>query len=369
MAKLVPSAVTDNGTAAELSFGFVEWLSSPILFLDDTVQDMFIYKFVIGLERMGTALDAALAKIRDDSPRSTGVLRAQLRNVVACMRADGGAAADSFKVQAADTYEVAYGGFPTGAGIDDVYDWMGALRGRHLVTAAGGYGIYGDISRALSDRFDPAVALVVGGPFEMVAKGIMAAVPADEGALIADLPKSELAAELSAWLRRVLPIPDELAEYAATRTSALLALLRLLKDSSSGEAILVTPANIVTVIEHHEAARLVIGNNVGGTVALNMVVEILRLALNSPVKSVALGQLATGMAALADLLPALRSDVIYTVARAREGVGRTWGITATSRAPGAAHLGHHRTQGRPQVRLSQTESGYTVPQAGRVGRL
>ena len=61
--------------------------------------------------------------------------------------------------------------------------------------------------------------------------------------------------------------------------------------------------------------------------------------------------------------------VIYTVARAREGVGRTWGITATSRAPGAAHLGHHRTQGRPQVRLSHTESGYTVPQAGRVGRL
>ena len=59
LAKLVPSAVTDNGTAAELSFGFVEWLSSPILFLDDTVQDMFIYKFVIGLERMGTALARA----------------------------------------------------------------------------------------------------------------------------------------------------------------------------------------------------------------------------------------------------------------------------------------------------------------------
>ena len=86
LAKLVPSAVTDNGTAAELSFGFVEWLSSPIHFLDDTVQDMFIYKFVIVLERMGMALDAALAKIKDDSPRSAGVLRAQLRNVVSFMR-------------------------------------------------------------------------------------------------------------------------------------------------------------------------------------------------------------------------------------------------------------------------------------------
>ena len=67
--------------------------------------------------------------------------------------------------------------------------------------------------------------------------------------------------------------------------------------------------------------------------------------------------------------PEALHHVIDMVARAREGVGRTWGITATSRAPGAAHLGHHRTQGRPQVRLSQTESGYTVPQAGRVGRL
>ena len=142
LAKLVPSACSDNGTAAELSFGFVEWLSSPILFLDDTVRDMFVYQFLIGLERMGNALDSALAKIKDDAPRSAGVLRAQLRNVVTIIRAAGGPNADIFTVHDSDTYEVAAGAFPTGAGIDDVYDWVGTLRGKHLVTELGSYGVY-----------------------------------------------------------------------------------------------------------------------------------------------------------------------------------------------------------------------------------
>ena len=87
----MPAAANDNGTAAELTFGFAEWLSSPILFLDDTVQNMLVYKFLVGLERMGKALDCALSKIKDDTPRSAGVLRAQLRNAAATMRIDGGA--------------------------------------------------------------------------------------------------------------------------------------------------------------------------------------------------------------------------------------------------------------------------------------
>ena len=86
LAKLVPSACSDNGTAAELTFGFVEWLSSPILFLDDTVQDMFVYQFLIGLERMGNALDSALAKIKDDAcPREC-----QVRGSAACSTSQRG---------------------------------------------------------------------------------------------------------------------------------------------------------------------------------------------------------------------------------------------------------------------------------------
>ena len=90
----------EPGTAAELSFGFIEWLSSLVLFLDDTVQDVFIYQFLIGLERVGNALDCALAKIKEDTPRSAGVLRAQLRNAVAIIRAACGVNADIFTVRA-----------------------------------------------------------------------------------------------------------------------------------------------------------------------------------------------------------------------------------------------------------------------------
>jgi hypothetical protein len=111
-------------------------------------------------------------------------------------------------------------------------------------------------------------------------------------------------------LRRALPVPDEIAEYTPTRTGARLALRRLLKASSTGQAILVTPANVSCVIQHHEVAKLVVGVNVGGLVALNLVIELLRLAIGSAVTTVALGQLTSGMAALEDLLPSLRSDRI-----------------------------------------------------------
>jgi hypothetical protein len=53
-----------------------------------------------------------------------------------------------------------------------------------------------------------------------------------------------------------------------------------------------------------------VGVNVGGLVALNLVIELLRLAIGSAVTTVALGQLTSGMAALEDLLPSLRSDRI-----------------------------------------------------------
>ena len=44
---------------------------------------------------------------------------------------------------------------------------------------------------------------------------------------------------------------------------------------------------------------------------------------------------------------------------AGSGGRRCSGITATSRAAGAAHLGHHSPHTVPQVRLSHTAGGFT----------
>ena len=181
-------------------------------------------------------------------------------------------------------------------------------RYKDLEAAAETNFIYGDLSVMLGNRFDHEVALVSGGCFDKLAKAITTSLNPDEKDMYMALDAAEGAVEIAAWLRRALPFPDDISEYGATRTSALLALRRLLKESNSGHALLVTPVNVVNVIQHHEAAKLVVGANTGGVVALNMVIELLRLALNTSITTVALGQLATGMAALGDLLPSLRSD-------------------------------------------------------------
>jgi len=58
------------------------------------------------------------------------------------------------------------------------------------------------------------------------------------------------------------------------RITKLLALRRILVQSRSGSPLIVTPSNVLTVIQHHEAAKLVVGVNMGGIVALNMLVEV-----------------------------------------------------------------------------------------------
>ena len=78
------------------------------------------------------------------------------------------------------------------------------------------------------------------------------------------------------------------------------------------------------MIQHHGAAKLVIGNNVGGLVALNMVIELLRLSLRTSVTSGGADpSSATGMAALNDLLPAN----IKLAGRGRREVEITMGLS------------------------------------------
>ena len=79
LAKLLPGLVTDNGTAAVVSFALVEWLVTPFIRQESAASLLLIYANVLGWERMGVALDRALSKILDDTPRHAGVLRAQLR--------------------------------------------------------------------------------------------------------------------------------------------------------------------------------------------------------------------------------------------------------------------------------------------------
>ena len=313
LAKILSELVRDNGTAAEVPFVLAEWLASVVLRADAGAKGQRFYAKRFGPDRMGKALDRALAKIKSDAPRHASVLRAELRRCAAIDFDKGGSGTEAYVLRADDLYEVATV-FPSGAGVDDVYDWIGLWNLGHLVAADGTMAIYGDFVYPLGDRFDPDVALAVNGPMDRLAKAITLSLADDERADFLELDAAEAAEELAAFVLRSLPGPDELADCGGSRPSSLLALRRLLRASHSGEALVVTPTNVNTVIQHHEVTRLVVGSNVGGVVALNLVIELLRLALRTSVSSVALGQLATGVAALNDLLPSLRTERLQNMA-------------------------------------------------------
>lgn len=216
LAKLLPGLVKDNGTAAVVDFVLAEWLASPILRPEDEALALFAYAKVIGWERIGVALDRALAKITDDKPRDAGLLRAQLRRAAEIDFDKGGTGTEAYVALVADYYEVATS-FPSGAGVDDVYDWMGLITNKDLVCPDGTMAAYGDLVPVLRERFDPDVALVANGPFDRLAKAITTSLAKDETDEYVALSANECALELSAWLRRALPVPDEISAVATER--------------------------------------------------------------------------------------------------------------------------------------------------------
>ena len=219
MAKLVPSAVQEVDTAAEMSHRFAEWLSSVTLFPNDATRAMSVYTCVPGDARMGKALDRALSKLKGDQPRSSSVLKAQLRQIAEDDFASGCTESSHYVLAPSDTYEVAMD-FPTGAGIDDEYDWMSMVTYAMVTTAVGSLGIYGDLVNVLGDRFIETISLRAGGVFDQLAKTVETALPKDDCNLYVNLDKEETAVEFTALLRRVLPIPDEMAVLNDTRVSA-----------------------------------------------------------------------------------------------------------------------------------------------------
>ena len=234
LAKLLPSKVTDNGTAAEVDFDLAEWLGSPLLVPVQDAMDAHIYRYVHGREKMGSVLDHALNFISDDHPRPPSVLRAQLRSAALEERQKTGDM-PVYRLAEADLYEVATA-FPSGARITDVYDWMPHLTFGGLLAADGTNAVYGVLSKALGTRFEPD-ALEADGPVARFAKAVEASVDKEDAPVYGELEAAELAAELSRWLVGVLPLPDELIELAETTPSALLQLRRVLRGSRTSTLI------------------------------------------------------------------------------------------------------------------------------------
>ena len=191
LAKLLPGHAVDNGTAAEVSFDLAEWLSSVVLRLEPGAKGKRLFANQFGPNRMGKALDRALGGIKSDEPRHPSVLRAELRRYGAIDFDKGGSGTEAYILHADDLYEVATA-FPTGVGVDDVYDWIGLWTLGHLVAADGTMVVYGDFVYPLGARFDSDIALAVDGPLDRLAKAITLSLDDDEKADYRVLPLAAL---------------------------------------------------------------------------------------------------------------------------------------------------------------------------------
>ena len=106
------------------------------------------------------------------------------------------------------------------------------------------------------------------------------------------------------------------------------------------------------------------GSNVGGTVGLNMIVELLRLSLNTTISGVALGQLATGMQALVAVARKKGQELSEELREVR-GVGRIkerwrWSFSPTGAREQLVLFNHGQVDGEEdqEVRAVILESSY-----------
>ena len=154
IAKLLPALVEDTGSFALVPHRLGIWLGAACAGLAEDARDAAVYAQMIGHERLGAALDACLPAVQDDAPRSPSVLRALLRREGIRRRAEE---LDDTLVRLPDLYEVATA-FPTGDGIDDVFDWIEFISYGALLDAEGSLTLIGDIEIQLT-RFVDTSAL------------------------------------------------------------------------------------------------------------------------------------------------------------------------------------------------------------------
>ena len=298
--------------AAEVPFRFALWLVSGLLVLAPDAKDALYFQYVPGIERIGAALDRALSGITGDLPRSASVLRKQLSQVARRHIAAGVGAA--YVVALADLYEVA-DDFPTGQNVDNYYDWIGVVTLGMLTDAAGRLGIaYGSLEQCMGLRFDSDAAVAVRGPLDMLSQVIQRSADPEDSYLLYNCTAVEMADELSRWIVRVQPVADELTILRDTPLGSQQLLRRQLVASHDGKLSDVIATNVGGVLHHYPLLLSLIGQNVGGAVALGMVFEVVRLAHGTVRRNLTIEEIGSAMRRLEWMLPKLRSPEVAALA-------------------------------------------------------
>ena len=296
----------------EVPFRFALWLASGVLVLDPDAMDALYYQYVPCIERIGAAIDKALSGVSGDSPRSASQLRKEMRRAARRHRAAG--MGQAYLVSLVDLYEVA-NAFPTGVGVDHCYDWIGLTSLGMLIDNEDSLTVaYGSLEQCLGLRFDDAAALAVNGPLDMLTRVIQSASDQSDALLMTDCTPQELATEVSAWVLRVQPVADELTYLCGTPLGALQLLRRQLSASHDGGLGDVVATNVGGVLRHFPLLLSVVGQSMGGAVALGMVFEIVRLAHGTVGRRLTVDELSSAMRRLEWLLPSMSTTEVMALA-------------------------------------------------------
>ena len=272
---------------ARIPYTLVAWLVVGMLTLDPAVVPLAVYMYVIGAERLGIALDAALSKHASDDEVPPSVLRHQLARHAAGLR---GSNPEHFLVTAHDLLLV--GGDADNAEMSTMTTpralptldppWFAHVTFGNLLGLDGTLAPLGDLEVVFGLRFF-ADQRGADGPIKNAMDALLNTLPAAEAAIVNRSSAPLRAQQVGVIAAANLPPPPEVATFSTSLPAAQLDFVRHLQSAvNAGEGHLLTAYSVLTALAHFTIFKLIIGTAMSPAIALGMLGSLVQIALNKP---------------------------------------------------------------------------------------
>ena len=304
---------------ARLPYALVAWLVVGMLTLEPAVVPLAVYMYIIGAERLGIALEAALSKHASDDEVSPSVLRHHLARHAAGLRATN---PEHFIVSAPDLLLV--GGDADNAEMSNMPapralptldpPWFAHVTFGNLLGLDGTLAPLGDLELVFGPRFF-ADQRGADGPIKMAVDSLLDTLPAAEAAIVNRSSAPLRAQQLGVIAAANLPPPPEVANYSTSLPAAQLDFVRHLQSAANaGEGHVLTAYTVLTALAHFSVFKLIIGTAMSPAIALGMLGSLVQIALKQPNAKVTIENVTNAEAVFSYLGPRLQSMAEASVA-------------------------------------------------------
>ena len=297
---------------ARVPYTFIAWLVVGMLTLEPAVVPLAVYMYIIGAERLGIALDAALSKHASDAEMSPSLLRHRLSRNAAGLR---GTNPEHFEVVATDLLLV--GGDADNAEMSNTSTpralpaldpaWFIHVNFGNLLGLDGTLAPLGDLEAVFGPRFF-ADQRGADGPIKIAMDALIDTLPAAEAAIVNRSSAALRAQQVGAIASANLPHPPEVANYSASLPAAQLDFVRNLQGAvNAGEGHVLTAYSVLTALAHFRIFKLIIGTAMSPAIALGMLGSLVQIALKQPNAKVTIENVTNAESAFQYLGPRLET--------------------------------------------------------------